>query len=73
MEASLAHDPWLILGLHQEVELTPEWQTFSYEFEGRANATYPRVVFGLGLSSAVIEISFVGMPHTDTPVTHDVE
>lgn len=54
-----AHEPWLGLGLYEEVDLSPEWRSFDREFTASASDDRTRVHFDLGGHDGTVELSNV--------------
>jgi SAM-dependent methyltransferase len=57
--AAQAHDPWMGLGLYEEIELSPEWRDFQKEFIATADDDYARIHFDLGTRAIPVEVSQV--------------
>jgi glycosyltransferase involved in cell wall biosynthesis/peptidoglycan/xylan/chitin deacetylase (PgdA/CDA1 family) len=58
---SMAHDPWLSLGLYRTLELTEEWQAHSLEFAATADDDNARIHFDLGGQEIGVDLSAVIM------------
>lgn len=54
---SQAHEPWTNLGLHQWIELAPEWKRFEVAFTALATDDNARVHLNLGLEAGAIDVA----------------
>ena len=58
---AMAHEPWAGLGLYHTIELTQEWQDFSFEFTASASDENGRIHFDLGGSPVSLELASVAI------------
>jgi len=56
---SQSHDPWKNLGFYRKIELTGQWQTFTYRLTASDSDRNARIHFDLGGSDRATEFSFV--------------
>jgi len=54
---ALGHDPWANLGLHEELHLKTEWQTFRLEFTVDKPEPNARIHLDLGGRRSAVEVS----------------
>jgi hypothetical protein len=58
---SKAYAPWNDLGLHTEVELTPQWQSFGIDFMATMDDDNARVHFDVGGSKISVDLASVSL------------
>ena len=58
---SRAHGDWGTLGLYRSIELSPDWQEYSFEFTGTTDDSNARIHFDLAATPSVIELSSIIM------------
>lgn len=56
-----ATEPWTDLGLHTDVTLTPEWESFREQFTMTADADRTQIIFNLGNDETAVEVARVGL------------
>lgn len=66
--AGLADAPYSPLGFYRKVDLTEEWQAFSFPFQSNADAKNARLYFELGDGESGIEVSDVSLFSSDWKV-----
>ncbi len=60
VNVGMDHEPWQNLGLYQQMNLTPEWQTFTYSFIPSHDDDLSRVSFG-GFHPGTYELAGVSL------------
>jgi hypothetical protein len=56
-----AHDPWMGLGLYEEIALSPEWREFQKGFVATSSDEQARIHFDLGTDASPVELSLVSL------------
>jgi hypothetical protein len=58
---SMAHEPWVNLGLYERINLSPDWQHFEFRFKATRSDENARLHFDLGGNLGQVEISDVSL------------